>query len=273
MSDEHTYPERERTKAKPFQFGDEKKESGSVVIPKGKGEELGDIPYVTAQLTKTSDESFLQLLHRLLYSTPGKRHSRKANIRKFCGFAGPWNLDDIKEKRLDKINQNNLRKLCKLLDCLPEGKDLDRDDLEDALAKFLLKPKGTGRKASTSTGKKSRKTKRAKKDENAPKRGMSAYMFFAKDKRESVLKKHPSLSVTEVAKKLGEKWRGLTSAEKKPYEKLAEAAKAKYEKEMKAYKKSSKSKKESSASDSGSSAEEADKGKKRKAKAKASDSE
>ena len=37
------------------------------------------------------------------------------------------------------------------------------------------------------------------KDPNAPKRALSAYMFFAKAERANIFKKHPNYSVTDVA--------------------------------------------------------------------------
>lgn len=85
-------------------------------------------------------------------------------------------------------------------------------------------------KKAAATGK--GKTKKVK-DPNAPKRPLSAYFFFAKDKRAEVLKKNPGMSVTEVAKALGEQWRGL--GDKSKYEKMAVNDKARYEKEMKKY--------------------------------------
>lgn len=78
--------------------------------------------------------------------------------------------------------------------------------------------------------------KKAKKDANAPKRGLSAYMFFTQDQRKAVLAEHPGLSVTEVSKKLGEKWKTLDAGGKAKYEAMSKEDKARYEREMKAYK-------------------------------------
>ena len=49
-------------------------------------------------------------------------------------------------------------------------------------------------KAKSSTSKKATK---AKKDPNAPKRGLSAYMFFSQDAREKVKTENPSASFGE----------------------------------------------------------------------------
>ena len=85
--------------------------------------------------------------------------------------------------------------------------------------------------------KKTAKGKVAKKvkDPNAPKRALSAYMFFAKDQRANILKKNPTFGVTDVAKELGVQWKKL--CDKSKYE--AEAAKdqVRYEAARKKYQK------------------------------------
>jgi hypothetical protein len=50
-----------------------------------------------------------------------------------------------------------------------------------------------------------------------PKRPLSAYMKFVKAKRSKVAAAHPTLKLTEIAKKLGEMWRGLSDADKAKY--------------------------------------------------------
>ncbi|KAF1982293.1 Non-histone chromosomal protein 6 [Aulographum hederae CBS 113979] len=74
-----------------------------------------------------------------------------------------------------------------------------------------------------------------KKDPNAPKRGLSAYMFFANDQRDKVREDHPGIKFGEVGKMLGEKWKELTDKDKEPYEAKAKADKKRYEDEKAAY--------------------------------------
>lgn len=82
------------------------------------------------------------------------------------------------------------------------------------------------------------KKARAKKDPDAPKRGTPAYIFFMKEKREEICKRHPSVkSATEIAALVGEEWKKLTPSQKAPYEKKAEADKQRYQREIAAYKK------------------------------------
>ncbi|KAL8719095.1 MAG: hypothetical protein Q9225_003854 [Loekoesia sp. 1 TL-2023] len=74
-----------------------------------------------------------------------------------------------------------------------------------------------------------------KKDPNAPKRGLSAYMFFANDNRESVREENPGITFGQVGKVLGEKWKALNSKQREPYEARAKADKDRYESEKASY--------------------------------------
>ncbi|KAJ2975965.1 hypothetical protein NQ176_g5224 [Zarea fungicola] len=79
------------------------------------------------------------------------------------------------------------------------------------------------------------KTKRAKKDPNAPKRGLSAYMFFANEQRENVREENPGVSFGQVGKILGERWKALSDKQRAPYEAKAATDKKRYEDEKAAY--------------------------------------
>lgn len=71
------------------------------------------------------------------------------------------------------------------------------------------------RKAEGEKVKKTAKRVAKKKDPDAPKRNKSAYMFFCDDKRAEVKKEFPDLKMTDVSKKLAEKWKALTDSDKK----------------------------------------------------------
>lgn len=43
-----------------------------------------------------------------------------------------------------------------------------------------------------------------------PKRPLSAYMLWLNENREAIKKENPGIKVTEIAKRGGELWRGLT---------------------------------------------------------------
>ena len=72
-------------------------------------------------------------------------------------------------------------------------------------------------------------------DPNAPKRGLSAYMFFANEQRENVREENPNATFGEVGKRLGERWKALSDKQRAPYEAKAAADKKRYEDEKAAY--------------------------------------
>ncbi|KAG7129931.1 Non-histone chromosomal protein 6 like [Verticillium longisporum] len=90
-------------------------------------------------------------------------------------------------------------------------------------------------KAAAKRGAGEKKAKRAKKDPNAPKRGLSAYMFFANEQRENVREENPGISFGQVGKLLGERWKALNEKQRGPYEAKAVADKKRYEDEKAAY--------------------------------------
>ncbi|OJJ51558.1 hypothetical protein ASPZODRAFT_12376 [Penicilliopsis zonata CBS 506.65] len=89
-------------------------------------------------------------------------------------------------------------------------------------------------KEKTTRKTKARTTSR-KKDPNAPKRGLSAYMFFANENREKVREENPGISFGQLGRALGEKWKSLDDEARRPYEEKAAADKKRYEDEKSSY--------------------------------------
>ncbi|GFH59373.1 HMG_box-domain-containing protein [Chaetoceros tenuissimus] len=79
--------------------------------------------------------------------------------------------------------------------------------------------------------------KRRKKDSRAPKRSMSAFLLFCKDHRQEVKKDLPKISSQEVSIELGKRWGDLSEKDKKPYKDREEIARAKYNKDIAAWRK------------------------------------
>lgn len=67
-----------------------------------------------------------------------------------------------------------------------------------------------------------------KKDPNAPKRPKSAYMEYAVSRRPGLVKESPGLTFGEIGWQMGKEWRGMSGAQKKPYQDRADKAKAAY---------------------------------------------
>ncbi|KAI9461929.1 high mobility group box domain-containing protein [Lactarius psammicola] len=99
-------------------------------------------------------------------------------------------------------------------------------------------PKEATKAKTRKAAEKSEKTPRGgarKKDPKAPKRALSAYMFFSQDWRERIKAENPDASFGEVGKLLGAKWKELDEEEKKPYIEQAARDKSRAEQEKSEY--------------------------------------
>ncbi|XP_027045962.1 FACT complex subunit SSRP1-like [Pocillopora damicornis] len=79
-----------------------------------------------------------------------------------------------------------------------------------------------------------KRKKKAKKDADAPKRPMSGYMLWLSEIREQIKGENPGISVTELSKVAGEKWKKIE--DKTKWQEMAKEAKKKYDEAMKVYK-------------------------------------
>ena len=78
-------------------------------------------------------------------------------------------------------------------------------------------------------------SKKNKKDKDAPKKAISAYFFYIKERRDSITKEQPNLNNKEIVKKMSEEWNALSDDKKKPYVQKALEDKKRYEKEKADY--------------------------------------
>ncbi|PWN21193.1 hypothetical protein BCV69DRAFT_248528, partial [Microstroma glucosiphilum] len=72
-------------------------------------------------------------------------------------------------------------------------------------------------------------------DKDAPKRPLSAYMFFSRDAREKTKSDNPEASFGEIGRLLGAAWKEMSDAQKKPYIDMAERDKVRAETDKAAY--------------------------------------
>lgn len=70
--------------------------------------------------------------------------------------------------------------------------------------------------------------KRAKKDPSAPKRPMSAFLYYSQGKRREIKDANPTLKNTEVSRLLGEMWRAAPMEEKTPFIEKEKGEREKY---------------------------------------------
>ncbi|KAE8889627.1 hypothetical protein PF003_g26379 [Phytophthora fragariae] len=76
---------------------------------------------------------------------------------------------------------------------------------------------------------------RKKKDKNAPKRALSAFMFYSNDIRETVKKEMPELAFLQISSEIGRRWKQISDEERRPYDELAAADKRRYQEEKEDY--------------------------------------
>jgi len=78
----------------------------------------------------------------------------------------------------------------------------------------------------------SQKKKVIKKENDRPKRPMSAYIHFAQQKRPIVKVENPTLNGLEITKLVGQKWNEATTQERIPFVQLEELSRVRYKKAM-----------------------------------------
>merc|ERR1719384_2114730 len=74
-----------------------------------------------------------------------------------------------------------------------------------------------------------------RKDENAPKRSLSAYMLYAASVRAKVVKENPDLKVTEVMKEQSAMWKALGDSDRQKFVDKAASEKKKYDTKLARY--------------------------------------
>ncbi|DBA04144.1 TPA: hypothetical protein N0F65_004252 [Lagenidium giganteum] len=94
--------------------------------------------------------------------------------------------------------------------------------------------RAVGRPKKTDKGAEVRKP-RKKKDKNAPKRALSAFMFFSNDIRDTVKREMPELEFLQISSEIGRRWKELSEEDRKPYDELADADKRRYAEEKEDY--------------------------------------
>ena len=68
---------------------------------------------------------------------------------------------------------------------------------------------------------KGKKEKKDKKDKDAPKRAISAFFYYQKERRDSLKKEQPNLDNKALISKMSEEWNKMKDSEKTKYNNLA----------------------------------------------------
>ena len=77
--------------------------------------------------------------------------------------------------------------------------------------------------------------RKEKKDANAPKRAMTAFLYYTLDRRPELKKLKPELTNKQMLSEMGIEWNKMKEEDKKKYVQKADEDKKRYEKEKAAY--------------------------------------
>ena len=97
---------------------------------------------------------------------------------------------------------------------------MSREKLSGFKAPGKAKADQSGLKVAAATKTKGSKKKKKEKDPNAPKRSKSSYLYFCEDVRAGLRQENPALSLTDLSREMGRRWKLLE--DKTKYEVLAE---------------------------------------------------
>lgn len=80
--------------------------------------------------------------------------------------------------------------------------------------------------------------RRRRKDPNAPKQPLTAYVIFSNEVRDQVINENPDANFGEIGKIIGAKWRALLPEDRKPYEEKANIERERYNRDLEDYRRS-----------------------------------
>lgn len=85
--------------------------------------------------------------------------------------------------------------------------------------------------------KKGRRERKAR-DPNAPKKAMTGYICYSKQRRSSAKEAYPNLKPRELTAKMAQEWNAMSDAEKAPYNEQSNLDKARWKAQKESYAKS-----------------------------------
>jgi len=113
------------------------------------------------------------------------------------------------------------------------SKNVDSESELDVEEIREKKKKNNPKKESKSSKRDEKQNKRKRqKEEGAPKRPITSYMFFSQEKRNEVKNDNPDASFGDLGKIIGNLWKNISPEEKEKYEKKAREDKERYKREM-----------------------------------------
>ena len=103
----------------------------------------------------------------------------------------------------------------------------DKKRYEKAMKKYTPDPEFLRKQA--------RANRKRRRDPNAPKRALSAFMIYSKERRPEITSANPHIAFGDIARTIGEEWRSMNAREKKRYEDASNKDKQRYIRAKKRY--------------------------------------
>mmetsp|Transcript_15234 Transcript_15234/g.20797 ORF Transcript_15234/g.20797 Transcript_15234/m.20797 type:complete len:389 (-) Transcript_15234:378-1544(-) len=110
----------------------------------------------------------------------------------------------------------------------------DKERYDQQMAQYVPPPGHNAQGVLIDDSKYARKQKKPK-DPNCPKRARGSFVFFTFEMRPKILQEFPGIKFVEMGTLMGERWRALPPEEKKRFEDMAAADKARFNNEMQKY--------------------------------------
>ena len=123
----------------------------------------------------------------------------------------------------------------KNIDSDGKGKDREEETPKTVKKKKRSKNDGEGKDKEEEAPNTVKKKKRSKKNPLAPKRALSAYMFFCTSKRAELKTREPKLTVPEMGKLLGKMWQDISVEDRTSFDEMATKDKERYTSDMKTF--------------------------------------
>lgn len=182
----------------------------------------GEKPVKDKNAPKRGKSSYLYFLDEARVTLKEKYPDKSfGDLARLAADAWKEVTKEEKEKYEKQAEQDRLRYQSEMVDYVPP---VDQED-----------GRGSGDEEAGGSSKKQQKKKKQKKDKNAPKGGLSSYIIFSNEMRQQIKEENPTLSLTDISKSIGAKWRDMTAEDKLPFEEKSKLDKERYKSEMQRY--------------------------------------
>lgn len=151
-------------------------------------------------------------------------------------------ISNFKSQISEIIKEQTLTTLARLRSKIFKAVDVE-DDFEIDMNKFAENTLNKIMEESSSLfsdieegiKKATEKVPKLKKDPDAPKAAVNAYILFSRDNRSDIKSENPEMKATDITKKLAEMWKESDEDLKQEYKEKAEQDKERYAKELESY--------------------------------------